>query len=110
MKVGITLPPAFRFLPVFPGCCAGRPESSPSQCSADPVVPGYVRSRSCDAPGVACCVEGALQFLVDALELSAEGTADVCVLGVKGLLERFLRLPQRLGLSLVGLDVCSQVV
>lgn len=47
---------------------------------------------------------------MDAVEFGGQGAPDVCVLGVEGLLEGVLGLPQRLRLSLVGLDVGGQTV
>ena len=52
----------------------------------------------------------AVQFLVDAVELGGERTADVCVFGIEGLLEGVLGLPQGLSLSLVCLNVGGQAV
>lgn len=51
-----------------------------------------------------------LQFFVDAIELGGESPPDISILGIEGLLECLLGLPQSLSLSFVGFYIGGEVI
>ena len=82
----------------------------PSQCSIATIVLWSWHFRSCDGQDASCLIRRCLQFFVDSIKLSREGSSDICIFCIEGFLKSFFGLPQSLCLALVGFYIGCEVI
>lgn len=106
----ITHPLASRSLITSHECLSGNFGNFPSQCSIATTVLWSWHFRSYDGQDASCLIRRCLQFFVDSIKLSREGSSDICILSIESFLKSFFGLSKSLCLSFVGFYIGGEVI